>query len=64
MLETYVERRRFVGTVYKASNWVHVGKTTGRGRDGGHHNAILPEKDIYLLPLLKSFRKELGGPLC
>ena len=60
-LETYVERRRFVGTVYKAANWVYVGKTTGRGRDGGHHDAILPEKDIYLFPLCRNFRKKLGG---
>jgi len=63
-LETYVEIGRFRGTSYKSANWVHVGKTSGRGRNGGHHNAILPEKDVYLLPLCKEFRKKLGGALC
>ena len=63
-LETYVERGRFLGTCYKSANWIYVGKTSGRGRDGGHHNAILPEKDIYLFPLCKSFREVLGGALC
>jgi hypothetical protein len=56
LLETFVEVPRFRGTCYKAANWVHVGSTTGRGRDGGHHNAILPIKDIYLYPLAKNFR--------
>jgi hypothetical protein len=47
-VETFVERRRFRGVCYKAANWLFVGSTTGRGRDGGHKHAILPEKDIYL----------------
>jgi hypothetical protein len=62
-LETYVEISRFYGTCYKAANWIHVGKTTGRGRDGGHHHAILPEKDVYIYPLTKDYRKKLGGEI-
>lgn len=58
LLETFVERR-FRGTCYKAANWIHVGSTTGRGRDGGHHNAILPIKDIYLYPLADNYRSLL-----
>ena len=57
-LETFVEER-FHGTVYKAANWICVGRTLGRGRDGGHHYAIMPEKDIYLYPLDKDYRKKL-----
>ena len=60
MLETFVECRRFKGTCYKAANWVNVGRTTGRGRDGGHHNAILPQKDVYLYPLVTHFRRVLS----
>jgi hypothetical protein len=56
-LETYVETRRFKGTCYKAANWVKVGTTTGRGRDGGHHDAILPVKDVYLYPLVTDLRE-------
>ncbi len=59
LLETFVEGDRFKGTCYKAANWIHVGKTTGRGRNGGHHNAIVPIKDIYLYPLSKAWRAVL-----
>lgn len=58
-LETFVETERFRGTCYKAANWIHVGRTTGRGRNGGHQNAILPIKDIYLYPLVRNFRAAL-----
>jgi len=58
LLETFVEKR-FKGTCYKAANWIHVGSTTGRGRNGGHNNAILPIKDIYLYPLVDNYRSIL-----
>jgi hypothetical protein len=58
-LETFVEVGRFRGTCYKAANWICVGRTLGRGRDGGHHYAIMPEKDIYLLPLAHRWRQSL-----
>lgn len=58
-LETFVEIQRFKGTCYRAANWIHVGRTTGRGRDGGHHDAVLPKKDIYLYHLTKSYKKKL-----
>jgi hypothetical protein len=58
-LETFVENSRFRGTCYRAANWINVGSTTGRGRDGGHHNAILPVKDIYLYPLDANYRSKL-----
>jgi hypothetical protein len=62
LLETFVEAPgRFRGTCYKAANWLKAGRTTGRGRDGGHHNAIVPEKDIYLYPLAKNWRSVLNG---
>jgi hypothetical protein len=58
-LETFVEASRFRGISYRAANWIHVGSTTGRGRDGGHKDAILPIKDIYLYPLAKNFKAAL-----
>jgi hypothetical protein len=61
LLETFVEVGRFKGTCYKAANWLNVGRTTGRGRNGGHKNAIVPEKDIYLYPLAKDWRALLRG---
>jgi hypothetical protein len=61
LLETFVERGRFFGTCYKAANWIHVGGTTGRGRDSADHSAVLPIKDVYLYPLTAKFREALAG---
>jgi hypothetical protein len=60
-LETFVESPRFGGYCYKAAGWIRVGRTLGRGRDGGHHYAVMPEKDIYLYPLAKDYREKLRG---
>lgn len=59
LLETFVERDRFRGTSYRAAGWICVGCTTGRGRDDGHHQTVLPVKDIYLYPLDANFRSKL-----
>ena len=32
LIETFVETPRYTGAVYKASGWIHVGTTQGRGR--------------------------------
>jgi hypothetical protein len=32
LLETFVDTERYRGTVYKADNWIYVGKTTGLGK--------------------------------
>lgn len=59
MLETFVECERFQGTCYKAANWIHVGKTTGRGRNSKSVEAVLPIKDVFVYPLDKPFRELL-----
>lgn len=61
LLETFVERGRFAGTCYKASNWTRVGETRGRSRNDRSHNMEVPVKDIYLYPLVKRFREVLCG---
>jgi hypothetical protein len=61
LLETFVERDRFRGTCYKASNWTRVGKTKGRSRNDRYSTLKVPVKDIYLYPLTKRFRKVLSG---
>ena len=60
LLETFVERDRFRGTCYKASNWTRVGKTKGRSRNDIYNTMKVPIKDIYLYPLTKKFRKVLS----
>lgn len=61
LMETLVDRKRFKGTCYQAANWIHVGKTTGRGRmdrDRSREGAAV--KEIYVYPLSFRFRQELG----
>jgi hypothetical protein len=61
-LETFVERDRFRGTCYKASNWINVGSTTGRGRNSAHSRAELPINDVWVYPLAGNFRQALSRP--
>ena len=61
LLETFVERDRFQGTVYRAANWQRVGATTGRTRQDRHGCIQVPVKDIYLYPLHPWFREALQG---
>ena len=62
LMETLVDRKRFRGTCYKAANWLHVGKTTGRGRmDRDHARQGVAVKEIYVYPLSSRFRQELAG---
>lgn len=60
LLETFVERDRFLGTCYKAANWIYVGQTTGRSRNDKHYNLKVPVKDVYIFPLEKNFREHLN----
>ena len=59
LLETFVERECFRGICYRAANWLCVGQTTGRSRNG-HPGLNVPIKDIYLYPLTKRFRDSLN----
>ena len=59
LLETFVERGRFRGTCYRAANWICVGQTQGRTRNGPRGAPPAPIKDVYVYPLSKHFRQEL-----
>jgi hypothetical protein len=60
LLESFVDRSRFLGTCYRAANWIRVGRTQGRGRQDRFREAREPAKDIYMYPLAKDFRSQLG----
>jgi hypothetical protein len=60
LLESFVDRARFLGTCYQAANWIRVGRTQGRGRQDRFRQATETAKDIYLYPLEKDFRAKLG----
>jgi len=60
LLETLVDPARFKGTCYRASNWIYLGKTQGRGRMDRAHQADGREvKDIYVYPLCRDARRRL-----
>lgn len=66
LVETFVDVSRFVGTVYRASNWTYVGTTIGRRRKVGHtykceHASLYAPKAVYLYPLCRRFRQVLLG---
>jgi hypothetical protein len=60
LLETFVEPP-YKGTCYKASNWIYLGETQGRGRNDRHNEWALTQKSIYALPLQHNFRDVLKG---
>jgi len=59
LLETFVEKQRFLGTCYKAANWIHLGQTKGRGKLGPSGKQSVPIKDLWVYPLDRRFRDVL-----
>jgi hypothetical protein len=61
LVETFVEQHRFTGASYRASNWINIGTTAGRGRQDAYHKAALTPKEMYVYPLHRRWRETLGG---
>jgi hypothetical protein len=62
LLETLVDPARFKGTCYQAANWIHVGQTTGRGRqDRAHQRHGSTPKTIFVYPLAAEARQLLSN---
>jgi len=59
LLESFVETPKHDGACYKAANWICVGQTKGRGRNGPRH-AGKSVKDVYLYPLVDDFAERAG----
>jgi hypothetical protein len=60
LLETFVDRQRFAGTCYRAANWICLGQTQGRGRQGPSGRLSTSIKDVYVWPLHPHFRHYLN----
>lgn len=60
LVESFVDLEAFDGTCYRASNWICVGQTQGRGRQDRTHAADKGVKAIYLYPLVQHWRSRLG----
>jgi len=60
LVETLVDTSRYRGTCYQAANWIHLGTTSGRGRqDRDHVRHGQSPKAIYVVPLTSRFREAL-----
>lgn len=53
LVETFVDKERYLGTCYKAGNWIMLGETKGRGRNDQFHENKLSQKYIYVYELEK-----------
>jgi hypothetical protein len=61
LLETFVDPQRFAGTCYRASNWIPVGRTTGRGKADDTRRPNRSLKEVLAYPLVPDFRDRLRG---
>jgi hypothetical protein len=57
MVETFVDRRQYPGTCYKASNWTYLGVTKGYGKIGKDFVYHGRKKDLYVYILDRQFEK-------
>ena len=53
LVESFVDKERFSGSCYKASNWILLGETKGRGRNDKYHENNLSKKYIFAYELGK-----------
>lgn len=60
LVETFVDRSRFRGCSYAASNWLELGLTQGRSRQDREHRLQVPRKAVYVYPLCRQARQRLG----
>lgn len=64
LVETFVDRELYDGSCYRAAGWLHIGSTTGRGRQDSERTAERHAKDIFVFPLdLAAKRKLCVEPL-
>jgi len=62
LVETLVDQQQFNGGCYRASNWIKLGETTGRGRmDRANKRHGAQVKTILVYPLVKNAVHQLKG---
>lgn len=58
-LETFIDPSRYLGTCYKASNWILLGASKGYRKSGqNYHNSQRP-KEYYIYPLKNIMRTDI-----
>jgi hypothetical protein len=59
LVETFVDTSRFVGSCYRAANWIELGRTTGRTRQDRWKRIQVASKRVLVYPLSSDFRAAL-----
>ena len=59
LMESFVDSQQYVGTCFQAANWVCVGQSKGRGRNGNKKEGK-SIKDVYMYALKPDFRRRMG----
>ena len=57
MVETFIDREKYLGTCYIASNWTYLGVTKGYGKIGKEFVYHGRKKDLYVYIMDKQFAK-------
>jgi hypothetical protein len=60
LVESFVDTDHFIGTSYRAANWVAIGQTQGRGRQDRAHQSAKSIKTIYGYELEADWRARMG----
>ena len=60
LLESFVDPRRFAGTVYRATGWQAVGSSSGFGKRGREYAYHGQPKEVYLYVVFRGFRRRIG----
>ena len=61
LAETFVDTARFRGTCYRAANWMYLGQTAGRSKQGNTYLRSGAPKALYIYPLDGQARQRLRG---
>lgn len=61
LAETFVDPAHFRGTVYRAANWVEVGRTRGFARQRHGYREHARSKRVFVYPLCRHARARLGA---
>jgi len=59
VLESFVNTEAYEGTCYQAANWVCIGQSIGRGRNGPVEPTVA-RKDVYVYELNRRWRQDMG----
>ena len=61
LVESFVDTQHFIGTGYRAANWLEIGKTRGRGRQDRFKLNAKSVKAIYVYELDPTMRARMAG---